>query len=257
MSGPPKDVKPSALFLKLSESPRPSEVVPFPRRDEKGEPIGHIRIQVLRMEDHEMAQIRAYNAVKPKFADAKDMDAAAVKEIIGDAAAKELLAMACLEPEPVGTFDPPIYPRIFRNGDDVKKLAADEVTVLFNHYITIQHKYGPFERTIESDADLNDWIKRLGEGARAFPLAQLTLPQLVELCGLLARRAYTLSCALQHQWSSLPPTLQSLLESCSLDTGFYGSLPAASTQESLETDEIETLTREAAEAIAERMRKGE
>jgi len=239
MSGPPKNVSASALWLKLQETPRPSDVVDFPRSDEMGNAVGRVRIQVLNMEDHDRARIWA----DKKFKDAGDSPV--MREVMGDQVAKELLAMACFEAEPVADIEPPIYRRIFADARQLDSLTADELAVLFNHYITIQHKYGPYEKTIESEADLNLWIKRLEEGGSEHPLGQLTLPQLVQLAYMLARRAYTLSHILGSQLSTLPDSLVLKLETYSMGTGFYGEPQESSTQTSSESSE----TRDLYEAI--------
>jgi hypothetical protein len=146
--GPPKKVDASELFLKLMEAPRPSEVVDFPRLDRDGKPLFQIRIQVLRMDEHDQARIIAQQKLKARRIANEDLNSAAIKEVLGDAVAKELIAMACLTVDPMEGSDPPVYGRVFRDGEDVGKLSADEVLVLFNAYQLVQHKYGPFERTI-------------------------------------------------------------------------------------------------------------
>jgi len=222
---PPKDVPASELFLKLMESPAPSEIVDLPRRDKEGNPVGRIRIRVLSMLDHDRARVEAHKRVKRLGIATEDMSAELIKEVLGDAAAKEILAMACMTEGEDGALSG----RVFRNADDVEKLPADEVAALFNAYMIIQHKYGPLEHLISTPEELNAWIKRLGEGAASVsPLHLFTLPALAELASSLGARTYLLSRTLASLWSTLPDSLKSDLKDYSLDTDFYGS-PAAST----------------------------
>jgi hypothetical protein len=265
MSGPPEDLSPGELFLKLQERPRPSDVVPFPRRTESGKAIDNIRIAVLSGEDHDLARIEARKFVKTKYKltdeDLKDPLVAAVQ---GDAVARELLAMACLQEKPApGSegHEREFYPRAFPDGPSVgKALGADEVAVLFSNYLLVQHKYGPFEKTIQSEQELSAWIKRLVEGAAEHPLRHLSLVQWAEAASLLAVRAYTLSVILESLFESLPTTLKSRLGSFSLGTGFFGR-PAADSPPigsessgALKLSDV-PITREEAEALALALRE--
>ena len=229
---PPEDISPSELFLKLSQSPRPTEVVDFPRVDESGKSIGQIRIQVLRMEEHDRARIMAQKRLKERSRvygydkiEAADMDSAGIREVLGDMTARELLAIACLDTRnhAGGDDEKPFYPRVFPDSDSIAQiLSADETAVLFSAYLLVQDKYGPFERNLTSDADVDAWVQRLEEGASAFPLLHLPLPRLVELASSLAARTSTLFRILGSQWSSLPSTLKSDLESFSTAISYYG-----------------------------------
>ena len=225
MAGPPNDVVPSELWRKLSETPKPSEVIDFPRRDMRGRPIDRIRIQVLTMSEHDEARLRAHNWLKDRGIPTEEFDGPTIREVYGDAVARELLAMACVTEDPVkGTEERsvPLYGRLFRTGKDLEILTADEVLVLFTAYEMAQHKYGPYEGSIRSDDDVNAWTKRLVEGASAFPLAQRNWHQLVELIMSLSERAYCLSVLLESQLSTLPPTLKQPLEDWGIGTSFFG-----------------------------------
>jgi hypothetical protein len=163
MSGPPEDLSPGELFLKLQERPRPSDVVPFPRRTESGKAVDNIRIAVLSGEDHDLARIEARKFVKTKYKlTDEDLKDPLVSAVQGDAVARELLAMACVQEKPApGSegHEREFYPRVFPDGPSVgKALGADEVAVLFSNYLLVQHKYGPFEKTIQSEPDVESNI---------------------------------------------------------------------------------------------------
>jgi hypothetical protein len=232
---PPPDVPADELWLKLSE-PKPSEVIDFPRKD-GGKPIGRIRIQVLSMEDHNRARLSAQNELRKSAAlvgltklEANDMLSPAVQEVLGDLTAHELLAMACLREAafigPGTDPDRPTYPRLFREANELRaKLTSQETLVLFNAYLLVQEKYGPFENGAFTDEEVSAWVRRLEEGADSFPLLQLSLHRLAQLALLLADRVSSLSRTLASQWGSLPSTLRSDLERFSIHTSFSGKLP--------------------------------
>jgi len=260
MSKPPEDISPAELFLKLSE-PRPSEVIDFPRKDRFGDPVGKIRIQVLTMEDHNRARILAQQALKKTVAgfglealDQRDMESPAVREVLGDLVAHEILCMACVSDKP--TFEatderPAVYAKVFKTPADLRRvLTADETLTLFRAYQLVQHRYGPFEATTGEDGELEAWIKRLEEGAEHFPLLRLALPQLHELTSCFAARISLLSHILVSQWETLPPTLASALEPYCLGTGLSGALVDEYTRISSESSR-EPLTVEQAARWAE------
>lgn len=256
---PPEDVTPAELFLRLSE-PLPTEVVDFPRKDRFGNPIGKVRVRVLSMDDHNRARIQAQKALKQSVAgfgiealDKNDMESPAVREVLGDLVAHEILCMACVTDEPLfpATDDrPPTYGRIFKTPSDLRRvLTADETLTLFEAYRLVQHKWGPFELTTGEEGELEAWIGRLEEGARSFPLLALSLPQLHQLTSSLAERISLLSHILVSQWESLPPTLASQLEPYCLGTGLSGVLAEEYTKTSAESSR--NVTTEQASRMAE------
>ncbi len=252
MAKPPEDVKPSELFLKLSEA-RPSEVVDFPRKNKFGEPVGQVRIRVLTMEDHNRARLQAQQALKKSIAgfgieglDQSDMESPAVREVLGDLVAHEILCMACQTDE--AQFEetedrPATYGRVFRNPTDIRKaLTADETLTLFRAYQLVQHKWGPFELNTFDDEDVNAWVKRLEEGARSFPLLVLSLPQQHELTSSLAARISLLSRILVSHWKSLPDSLKSEVAPYCLGIGSSGE-PAENDTTSYSESSRETLVK--------------
>jgi hypothetical protein len=211
MAGPPKDVPASELFQKLLERPEPSVVVDFPRKNEDGKPVGQVRIRVLRMEEHDEARISAIDALKKRGVMTSDV---AYESLLGDGAARELLARACLtDKAATGTDDSetgPLYGRIFRTAADVNKLTADEVSVLFGYYLQVQKRFGPYEASFQDPQEVNAWVQRLVEGAAAYPLSALPSPDVQELTLCLAQRASRLSEIMSSQPEDLPALLASL-----------------------------------------------
>lgn len=241
---PPKDVPPSELFLKLMERPVPSEVLDFPAKMPGGTPLPRIRILVLRMDQHDDCRIRAreYLKSKRKLTDG-DLATHMGGEILGDAVARELLAVAVVTEEQIGTdnLGAPVYGRVFRGAEDVNRLTADEIVILFNAYLVVQHKWGPFEVFAGTKEEQDAWISRLQEGAAALPLLDLPLPRLVDLLSSLAGRIYSLSHILGSQLESLPTTLASALEPYLCPTSYFGEPRESTTGETSSASSPDTL----------------
>lgn len=219
MLNPPKDVEPSALFKKLLETPRPSEVVPFPRKDENGEPIDHVRIIVLTSEEHDKCRERAtrYFTEEKKF-NSDQMKTHAMRGALSDRIAYEMLVFSCHTAGEQGTDNntgQPLYPKIFHSPDDVRKvLSAHEIEVLYDSYQLVQDKFGPREH----DTNVDMWVERLREGGQHYPLLSLDLAEHVSLTSSLVDRVSSMSDVLESLWNELPPTCQSALERFCLDT---------------------------------------
>lgn len=220
---PPKDVPPSELFAKLLEMPRPSDVFDFPRKDALGISVGKVRMQTLTSIEHDRAREAAHVTLKKRGFSIEELSAPTIKEVLGDAVAKELIAMACLTERNFSDEGAtPSYGRIFRTAADLDVLSSDEILILWNCYQLVQYKFGPIERNLDQD-EFNAWIKRLGEGGAEFPLLRLALPQLVMLAQSLGARLCTLYRILESQQQALPTSLASLLADFSMPTGWSGT----------------------------------
>jgi len=227
-------------------------VIDFPRFGSDGKPIDQIRIQTLTSEDQDRARAAAHADMKRRGFAPEDIGSYGIREVYADAVAKEVIAMACLTADGVDLGkETPTYGRIFRDGKDVGKLAADEILTLFNAWQLLQAKFGPIEGLDPTEVDV--WIKRLVEGGSAFPLLSLPLPDLVELTSLLAARIYGLYALLAGQLSTLPSTLVSALESSTTDIGSFGT-PAVS-PEVIGGASKPDLTLEQAVSVAKRMKE--
>jgi hypothetical protein len=228
MAGPPDDVSAKDLFLKLTEPKPTSEPIDFPRKNRAtGKPFTRLRIQVLSQLEHERARIEAHRKLRERYnLKTDEMGDITIREVAGDAIAREVLAMACVHESPIkGSEDDesgPKYPRMFRDAEHVSELTAHEIVVLFNAYLLVQEKFGPFESDPMTPEDLNKWIKRLEEGGSELPLLSMSLPQLVQLAYLLAARNYSLFHTLSTQWQSLPDTLKSTLRASCGDISSFG-----------------------------------
>lgn len=243
MAFPPNDIPATDLFLKLSAPERPSEIVDFPRRDPYTRlPIGKVRVQVLNMSEYDEARIRAQLWVVDKKKISRDqIESHAIKEVIGDRVAKELISLACLSVDPIKDSEQtghPKYLRHFRNADAVDILLADELEALWMTFQMVQRKYGPFEGNLDGPEQVTAWMRRLVEGGSALPLGQLGWHLLVELTMSLAERAYTLSAILASQSSNLPSTLAAPLSNWDIGTSSFGRLPLSATVIGLQDSDV-------------------
>jgi hypothetical protein len=257
MSLPPADVAPSELLLRLIERPAPNEIFEFRTRGPNGGAVELIRILVLSGETHELCRIKSLKYLREsrKMSDA-DLASPLGVEMLGDATARECIAMACHLPDIVpGTEDSPRYARLFRGAADVNKLPADDIATLFGAYCLVQKKFGPYERSL-SDGEVNAWIERLVRGASTLPLSQLGLPLLAELAMSLAQRAWSFSSFLESLPESSRESLESIPETWSFGTSSSFAPAADSTQSSSdERPAPEPLTMEQAMAAAEKLRR--
>jgi hypothetical protein len=222
MMFPPNDVSPRALFLKLIERPYPSEVVPFPRLDANGKPICMVRIRVLPFEEHEAAQLAAEKRIRNQFTAEEYAHAertASLRQIIDDAVTAEMVSRVVVAVDAVDGSDPPVYPTMFINADEVRRLTPDEVSLLFSMYLMVQARFGPYEGSFRTEDEIKAWVTRLTDGASAFPLAQIGSRQRDELLLLLATRSSILYSLLDCPPENLPTLLESLRTSLATGTG--------------------------------------
>jgi hypothetical protein len=246
MSGPPKDVPARALWLKLRETPRPSEVVDFPRKGLDGLPVGRVRIQVLTQEEQDRARLIAHDVLRKKHGLSEEaINSSVIQDgVYADAVAREVLAMAVVSESPIpGTEDnaTPTYAREFTDGNEIAKvLFSDELAILFNAYVVTQHKFGPTENSVRTSEEVTAWVQRLREGGAAYPLLSLSWQALADLAMSLGERSWSLSTILESQFSSLPSSIQSQLETLGIGSGYFGELPK-SAYVSMDADDIDTM----------------
>jgi hypothetical protein len=234
---PPKESA-ADTFRALLEKPAPSELVEFPR---PGLPM--VRLRVLNMRQINDARQRAHEAVKERI-NPEEFDTPIVREMVGDMVARELLAAATFTED---------HKRIFAVGADLDMLRDSELAVLFTAWQMVQNKYGAHEGSLTTEEE-NAWVKRLAEGASAFPLSRCTWHQLVALIMSLSARCYSLSALLDSQFSTLPDTLKSDLRKWNIGTSSFGLRVAAASLPGLSLfasdDELDEVEAEAAGRLA-------
>ena len=180
MSGPPKNIEPSALFARLMARERPSLIVPYPAKGPDGEPVGQIALVPL-VEAEVMACRSAAEAYASMMLDKPEdkggkvpRDSTGYRDVYVNELYVECLARACRDPvardgalvaSNVPTFPSPQHMRQW--------IFPGEISVLFEKYATWQSENGPIVSQM-SEPELDAWIKVLSEGASRVPLAALS-----------------------------------------------------------------------------------
>jgi hypothetical protein len=233
MARPPTDIEPSALFLKLTERPWPTEVVPYPR-DEQDCDEHSVRIRVLLDEEIEGKKIEARRWVQKthKMTDA-ELDSDVGQRMVSDRVAKEILAMAVLDVKPIPGSEEhkgyPIYPRVFINADALGKVPPREISVLWGMWNLVQNRIGPNEDNMSSDEEVEHWVKVLTEGGRPFGFFLLDLPQQEALVSRLVSLADQLLVLLNSPQEDWQNNLESIRDSWDSGTSYSTSPVANST----------------------------
>jgi hypothetical protein len=180
VTGPSKDIEPSALWLALAKSERPFRVVDFPRNDADGNPIGKIAIRVLTQEEQIICSSAAEKFTREHLKDAKK-DELGYEAVYSNAACVELLSRACRN---VDNIEQPAFPSAKLLS---QQMTAGEVSMLFEHYLTVQLELGPIVAHM-SDAEMEAWVQRIGQGGEQFPLDLLSPEMLKALLRFSASR---------------------------------------------------------------------
>lgn len=175
-NGPP-EMEMGELFRQLTQLPRPSKVVPFPRKDPiTKEWIGGVAIWPLTQSELMSARAAADAYAKKLLKDQQKTgeDNRGYEDIYKDAATVEVLCRACRNPK---NLKEPAFPspKLAR-----ETLLADEWTVLSRAYLQIQRELGPIVDFMTAE-EMNAWLVRLREEGSRFPLALLASEQLEDL----------------------------------------------------------------------------
>lgn len=180
-----EEIKPAALWAAITEMPRPSRVVDFPRKNEAGEPVGQVRIRVLTQEESMMCSAAAESFARKHIKELPKSDdmARGYGDIYSNAAAVEVLWRACRQVEDVNQA---LFPTAKMIRDH---LSADEVGVLFSSYLAVKAELGPVIGEMSED-EVEGWIRRLVEGGSSYPLGSLSWEMRDQLQMLTAQRLY-------------------------------------------------------------------
>lgn len=244
-----ENLDPVDQWRAMHSLPRPSAVGDFPGTI--GGKKWKIRIFAATQEEIENARINARrellnpddpNEIKYTVAELEDPF---IRDTYQDRISQHVLAAVCRSAEPVRGSEKdkggPDYRVWFDGAKDVRRLSKEALSVLYAYWQIVQKQLGPFASDIQSEEDLNRWIRRLGEGGSAFPLGWRNSLQLLELAFGLGQRAYALSQILESHLESLPATLRSDLAIFNIGTSYYGARRVSITQNTLrfENDGIE------------------
>jgi len=176
MSPPRGDIAPSALVARLQEMPRPNERgLPFPRKDDDGNPVGTFAMWVLTQEEVDLCRADAerYATMLMKRKD-EQVNQVAWDENFKSALLVEVLFRALRE-------DGDLSKPLFRTPEEIRHLLSDEECVhLYEAYTAMQMRVGPLFRLLSAE-ELEEWIVLLAEGADHYPFELCSRGQLVAL----------------------------------------------------------------------------
>lgn len=187
MSGPPANLTAAELWSQITQAPRQSREVDFPRTKDgtaTGGPICTLRMWVLTQAETEAASAETEKRVRKALADSKanrDEPTRGYEELYNQFAAVELLFRACRMAEDLKA---PFFPQ---KAWIEQHLTTDEVAVLVNQYMVIKGELGPIVAEL-SEEETEAWIEKLREGGRWSPLGRLSWGALTTLLRSMASR---------------------------------------------------------------------
>ena len=176
MAGPPENIEPSALWLALTAVPRPHRVVDLPRAfPGTGKSVGQIALWPLTQEEQMICTAEADRFVKGILKDSQKKDEANLgyAHLFANETAVQVLFRACRD-----ASNPPesLKASAFPSTKGLRhEFTADEISTLFEMYITVQLEVGPVTAFMTDD-EMEAWIRRIEEGGSALPF-DLLAPQ--------------------------------------------------------------------------------
>lgn len=205
---PPKDVQPSELARRLMDTKRPSDVVPFIRKDEDGKPLCEYRMCVLVQDEIDACGANAEDHVRRLFKDklsATDSDIALIRreawtEVYENAKLVEVLYAAMRDKDDVNK-------RLWTAPSEIRHyLTQDECACLYRSYEEAQYRWGPLWSMLTPE-EIDEWLAKLTEGAADYPLGHLGQGALVQLIVSLAFQLRNLKTGTGSSGSPSEPTL--------------------------------------------------
>ncbi len=170
MAGPPDNIEPSALWLALTQLPRPHKLVDIPRCFPGTDtPVGQVAMWPLTQEEQMAVNAEADRFTKKLLQDPQKRDEANLgyQHTFANEVALQILSRVCRD---ANDLKKPAFPSPKQMREH---LTADEVGVMFSQYLVIQLELGPIVANI-SDDEMEAWIKRIASGGSAFPFASLS-----------------------------------------------------------------------------------
>lgn len=174
--------EPSALWLALTQIPRPYKLVPLPRcLPGTTTSVGDVAIWPLTQEEQMAANAEADRFTKKLLQDPQQKDQANLgyHHTFANETAIQVLYRACRDPKDIKRPAFP-SPSLMRGN-----LTTDEVGVLFNNYCTVQSELGPIAAFLSKE-EYEALILRIVEGGSAHPFDSLSWEQQRTLVSTLA-----------------------------------------------------------------------
>lgn len=157
MAGPPTELPPDALWLELTQMPRPFRVVDLPRKGADGRPVGQVAMAILTHEESMAAQLAAARLVQERLKTQNPNDPG-YQDLYSNQAAIEVLYRACKR---VGDMRYPFFPS---PGELRRHMTADEIGVMMTAYNRARAELGPIISHM-TPQDLEAWTDVLIQGA--------------------------------------------------------------------------------------------
>lgn len=173
MAGPPKNVSPSDLWQKITERPRPTIDVDFPRKGVDGEPVGRLKLWILTESELHWCRANAEKTAREYLRDPEDPKAVADRTGYGfqDIYYEELNIQ--LVSQAARDVQDPKFPAFPSAKHARQALTTDEFAVLVRSYSAFKLESGPIVAEM-TPAEMDLWIKKLMDGGSAVPLAHLS-----------------------------------------------------------------------------------
>lgn len=186
----PPNMESSKLFAALASTVRPHKIVPFPRKDEDDNPIFNIAMVIMTNQESlgvAAAAEKQARAMLKEHLPSKEEQAKGYEQIFNNVAGVETLYRVCRDPD---DLNKKIFPTP-KSISDV--LTTDEISILLNHYFTVQIELGPIIGSM-TEVELDAWINKLAEGgsSSAYFLNSLSWEALKELPIAMAARLSSL-----------------------------------------------------------------
>lgn len=207
-NGPPANIDPVDLWAQITTLPRAHRVVPFPRNNRDGLPIGRVAITVLQGDEVTLSNFHAEKFAReqskkiigeiPKSNELNESYA----ECFRSRASREILFRSCkkahdCEPDERGVclVDHDKLTAFFPTVESIgKQLSNDEIAVLVNHYLQTQAEVGPLI-SLMTQHEFEAYIEVLAEGGSTDPLVFLSWAQRNALLMYTASQLYDLRTA--------------------------------------------------------------
>lgn len=180
---PPEHIEPTDLWLALTAIPRPHRLVDVPRFVPGTKtPVGQVVMWPLTQEEQMACNAEAERFTRVLLKDPTKRDQANLgyEHTYGNESAIQILWRSCRHAQ---NLERPAFPSpsLMRS-----TFTSDEVSSLFESYLTVQAELGPIVADMTPEM-AEAWIERLAEGGSALPLALLSSAAMNTLAVFMAK----------------------------------------------------------------------
>lgn len=189
---PPSNIDASDLWALIVKQDRAHKVIESPFTLPDGSKA-MVAVQILTQEEVQLSTIDAENYTKKAMKSASNSLAktevnTGYESMYENRSMIEILSRACRQAVPTVDLKKPFFPN---TAAMAKHITTDQLTVLFNQYLTIQHELGPITSNMEQ-YELDAWVEKLAEGGSTHFLGMLTLAAQNQLILYMANQSWSL-----------------------------------------------------------------